>query len=93
MEQACQIHGYCRIHRLENGSTTTCCGRTKLAELIKSHHRGFSYRIVSIDNSYLMLINIVLLQMRCSQCIAGSHIGILCLFRHELTEITIYKWL
>ena len=39
-----------------------------------------------------MAVNIVLLQVGSCQRILRSHIGILCLLRHKLAEITIDKW-
>ena len=63
----------------------------KLTELVERDHRGLSYGVVAVDDTYLVLVDIVHIQLGCLEGVLGGHIGILCLLRHELSEVAVYK--
>jgi len=76
---------------VEDGTTATSSCRSKLAEFVECPHRGFGYGVVAIDDAYLVAVDIVLLQTGCSQSVTCSHIRVLSLLGHELTEVSVHK--
>ena len=59
-EEASQIHGDCRVHRLEDSPASAGGGVSELAELVEGAHRRFRRRIIAIKDSHFMRIQIIL---------------------------------
>ena len=93
MEQRSQVHRHRRVHRLEDSSRTTGCGQSCLAELVHCHHSCLSHRIVTIDDTHLVTVNIILCQLGLLQRLDSSHIGILCLLWHHLAHVAAQHFL
>ena len=91
VEQTGEVHRDGRVHRLEDGTTATGSRTLKLSELIQGNHRGLGHRVITIDDTYLVLVDIVQIQLRILQRIFRCHIGILRFLRHKLPEIAVHK--
>ena len=61
-EQTCQIHGYGAVHALENGTTTASTCLLEFTETVQGNHCCFSNAIVTINNTYFVRIDIILIQ-------------------------------
>ena len=88
LEETCQVHGDVGVHALEDGAAAAGHSAVCLTELVEALHGGFCYGVVAVDDAYLMCVEVVFVNAGMVKCLLGCDIAILCLFGHEVTEIT-----
>ena len=93
VEDGAEVHVHRRIHRLEDETVAQHGGVVLLIHDLRRLDDGFGGGIVTEDATYLVRAEIVIADVGLFEGLTTGHIGILSLFRHAGTGMTIHHLL
>ena len=93
VEDGAEVHVHRRVHRLENETIAQHGGIVLLVHDLRRLDDGFGGGVVAKDTAYLVLAEKVIRDVGLFEGLTTGHIGILSLFRHAGTGMTVHHLL
>ena len=93
VEDSAEVHVHRRVHRLENETISQHGGIVLLVHNLGRLDDGLGGGIVAENAAYLVLAEIVIRDVGLFEGLTTGHIGILSLFRHAGTGMTVHHLL